>query len=66
MEIVTAINAILGLLEVLIPQMTRLFSNGQITIEQQQEVFARITALKKGVDEGFTGPEWEPSDKDNA
>lgn len=65
MEIITAINAAIGLLEVLIPQLAQLFKGGQITADQQQAVLDRINALRKSVNEGFSGPEWEQSTKDN-
>lgn len=61
--IIAAVNAALALVETLIPQLSRLLQNGEITVEQQQAVLDRYNALKKAAEEGFSGPEWEPSTK---
>lgn len=59
MQEITAVNAILALLEVLIPRITDLAKAGQITAEQQATVKAKYDALVAAGNAAFTGPEWD-------
>ena len=62
MDPITALataNAAIGLVELLIPQIAKLFEKGEITKEQQQEVLKNLQSLKDRAAGQFQGPEWE-------
>ncbi len=58
--LIAAINGAAGLIEVLMPQVEQLVKKGQITVETQQALQARVANLRPG-GTAFTGPEWQQS-----
>lgn len=66
METLALVNAGVGLLETLIPNIAKLVQSGEITPEQQATVRARYLSLRAAGDAAFTGPEWELSTKPTA
>jgi hypothetical protein len=61
LTIIAMTNAALGLVEALMPAVSALFKNGQISVEEQQKLLDRYNAIKATVDAGFEGPEWKQS-----
>lgn len=57
--ILAAIDGALTLIEKLGPVLADAFRRGEITLEQQAALDARIAALRPG-GTAFAGPEWEP------
>lgn len=57
--IITAFTAALTLAESLVPKIKEMFSNEEITVEQQKELLDRFNSLKERANSEFTGPEWE-------
>lgn len=58
--LVAIANGIIGLLETIAPQIAELVKKGEISVESQQALDARIQALRPSGG-GFAGPEWKPS-----
>lgn len=61
LTIMTAVNASIALLKVLIPEVQAMVTAGQIQAEQQQKVLDELESLRSPAK--FIGPEWEQSTK---
>jgi len=55
--IITAVNASIELIKVLLPEVSAMVSSGQVSNEAQQKVLDGLNALR-GPGK-FEGPEWE-------
>lgn len=65
MDIVTIlalVNAALSFVEGVLPKIKGWFANGEITVEQQDALHARFTALRDGMNEVFAQDHWRKSD----
>jgi hypothetical protein len=54
-----AVNAGLALVDALLPELQKLQLNGQISVEQQQDMLSRYNSLKARADGQFKGREWQ-------
>lgn len=59
METILIINALLLLVEKLLPKVTELANGGVITKEKQAEIRARYDAIKNNLDVEFGGDHWK-------
>lgn len=59
MEIILIINALLALVENLLPKVKELADGGEITKEKQDEIRARYDKLAGNMDEAFGGDHWK-------
>lgn len=57
--IVQLVNALFSMTEELLPQLSKMSKDGQITPEQQAKLIARYNSLKTRADGQFSGPEWK-------
>lgn len=62
--LIGAANAAFALIEALIPQIAAMVGKGEISVEQQKAILDKYNSLKKSVEDGFTGPEWDLSTKE--
>jgi hypothetical protein len=59
MNTVVILNAALTLVEELLPKLSELKANGEISAEQQAALLAKYNSLKARADGQFAGPEWQ-------
>jgi len=59
MEYMALAMAAIALLEKLVPMIQRAVDKGEVTVDEQAALKARIDAIRAGT--AFTGPEWKPS-----
>jgi len=62
-SILAAISASIDIAEKLLPLVSQLKADGQITADQQADILARFESLKAKADGQFSGPEWQVDPK---
>lgn len=61
MEEIALISAAIGLAEKLYPRIAEAVRSGEVSVEEQAALAARIESLRTRSAGQFSGPEWTPS-----